>query len=78
MHDIAKPKFGQNDEVRGTLKDSLMYSIQEKVKSPKYTGDFLIDLNGINFSFKRFQDVGMFEPIRIKQKTDTGKILNNI
>lgn len=74
MYDkVLEENSASNDECNETDND-ISFCLQEKLKSPKYDGRFVRDLDGVNFSFKLLQDVGLLDPIRIKQKSDLGKL----
>jgi len=58
------------DGIHMEVEVSRSYSVQEKLSSTKYSAKFLINLDEI--TFKRIQEYGFTEPIKVTQKSGLG------
>ena len=66
------PVYDDDDEVQDEIDGKRKYSVEEKLISSKYDADFLVDLKGEELTFKRIQEHGLNDPIRIKDKDGLG------
>uniref|UniRef100_H2Y539 [histone H3]-dimethyl-L-lysine(36) demethylase n=1 Tax=Ciona savignyi TaxID=51511 RepID=H2Y539_CIOSA len=69
------PVYDDDDDVQDEIDGKRTYDIKEKLASPKYDADFLIDLDGHELTFERIQRCGLSDPLRIKDPDGLGMVM---